>query len=122
TDVRASRLFERREPDGHAETRRLVDRNENPHVRQALPPGGLRFLAFQNAVRKVGDLRGELVASGEAAMVRLSLDGQVMLELDVVLEGGLDAQMAQRAHGAVLRHPGGALADRKLRGSAVGEV
>ena len=63
-----------RERDRTAALGRAVERADDAHVGQPLFGAGLGLAVVQHAVREVEQLGRELVALGEAPLVRLAVD------------------------------------------------
>src|SRR5688572_928359 len=107
----AAPALARGERDRLTARRRLQNCLDHPHVRDSLLRVGLGRVVLEDAARKVLELRGKLVALAERLRLRMTIHGEVMLELIHVFESWFDAQVPFRASYAIARGTRYAVAD-----------
>ena len=89
----------RRELDRTAAGDRLVERADDAHIGEAFLGGRLGIAVLQHAVGEVEELRGELVALGEAPLAHeVALEAQPMLERSCVFVSRVDRELALCPH------------------------
>src|SRR5258706_8639629 len=111
-----------RELEPAALVRRSIERADRAHVGEAFLAARLGIAPFQDAVRKVEKLGGELIALPvlDRAILAVTLD--VQLEPGGEVVAGLHANGSPGAHHAVLRRLVGAEAHREAREAVAGKT
>ena len=73
-------LREAFQPHRFTRARGFIDRFDHAHVGQALLAGRLRLTVVENAIRKICDFGGELVAFGKRSLCRPFPDGDFKIQ------------------------------------------